>query len=373
MSKKSNNVFLIILFLEILCSCTNNTDDSYYFNGNIVHIDRFQREIDLTSSKVYLEDIYDDRMIVCDSLLLFKSYKYADNWFYVFDIKNGKHILSICPKGEGPNDFLYCIESEQIISENGDTKIWVNDFVSNSRLINITQSLSCGKTVCDSVIPMPWHKYFEYPATALFFLKDKYILAKNQCEQIYEDHEYMPRSYRLYKESLENEIANYIIYKNPISNIENPNFPYMLYYASRDRIKPDETKVVMAMQMIGQINILDIKSGNIQGFRINGSLSFTDLGKHIDRYRNYYLNICVNNDFIFAPYIDALSEQKGFDPFLSSCIHVFDWNGNAVYKMNLKEKIFSISLDQKNSILYAIDMNDNIYSYDISFLKNISE
>lgn len=97
---------------------------------------------------------------------------------YVFSVNSGKHIASLCPKGQGPNDYLSCKNSQQFIRENGELKLWVRDNAKSARLLNITKSIETGATVCDAIIPMDWNKYFVYPATTLFFLKDGYILGQ---------------------------------------------------------------------------------------------------------------------------------------------------------------------------------------------------
>ena len=99
-----------------------------------------------------------------DSLLFFTSHKYSDCWMYVFSVNSGKHIASLCPKGQGPNDYLSCKNSQQFIRENGELKLWVRDNAKSARLLNITKSIETGATVCDAIIPMDWNKYFVYPA-----------------------------------------------------------------------------------------------------------------------------------------------------------------------------------------------------------------
>lgn len=357
--------FVLLLLLGLVTSCSNEP----YFNGEIQIIENFENEIEMSSQSILWEDIYDDYMLVCDTLALFTSAKYPDNWIYVFNTKTGKHIGSLCPKGVGPNDFQYCITFGQFLKKDGGVKLWVNDYISKSCLVNITQSIKENRTICDSVIVMPWIKSFQFPTTAMFFLEDGRILAKNQCEKLFlKSNEYEPRSYKMYLNDLNTVEAEYNHYNKPIVG-DYTTLTYATHYSSCDRIKPDQSKIAMAMNRVGQLNIWDLKTGEILGYRIKDSHDFSDLKSSPSLLRFYYLNMCVNEDYIFAPYIDKLSVDNGLDAYQSSCIHVYDWEGRALYKLNLREKVYCISLDDENDILYAKDMDNNLYSYNISFLK----
>ena len=83
-------------------------------------IDTFDKEMTLKGTKVDLRDIYEGRPFVCDSFLIFNSFQCPDYYFYAFDLRSGKHVASFCPKGDGPEDYLSCDESAQLIKENGD-------------------------------------------------------------------------------------------------------------------------------------------------------------------------------------------------------------------------------------------------------------
>ncbi|MDR0743658.1 MAG: hypothetical protein LBF05_04815, partial [Tannerella sp.] len=58
------------------------------------------------------------------------------------------------------------------------------------------------------------------------------------------------------------------------------------------------------------------------------------------------------------------SENK--DPYL---VHVFDWNGNLVKKLDLGHPIREIAIDAKNNALYSLDAKDDIYRYDLNVLN----
>ncbi len=370
LKNKWKNRFILILFMVgfVFFACKEETD--LYFNGDITVIKSFDNDTLLSPVKVELEDIYDGSVLAYDSLLFFTSHKYSDCWMYVFSVNSGKHIASLCPKGQGPNDYLSCKNSQQFIRENGELKLWVRDNAKSARLLNITKSIETGATVCDAIIPMDWNKYFVYPATTLFFLKDGYILGQNQCEEQYsKGKEYIPRNFYLYKDSLGNKVKEYKLFNRPVI-LKDDKYDVLsgMFYANHSYIHPDQTKVAIAMQRVAQITILDVKSGKQVGYRMDDTLDFSDIEQNLECIRYYYTSAAVNSRYIFALYIDQ-AEMGGKYPFKSKTVHVFDWEGRPVYKIQLDKEISWITLDPQNNRLYAQGEDDSIWAYDVSWLS----
>lgn len=363
------NVFIQTLLVLLMFSSCKKDYDNYYFNGSVELIKAFPNEMKLTATLVPMEDDFHGQMMLCDSFLLFRSSKYPNNWISTYGLSSKKHLVSFCPKGEGPNDFIYCITSGQFSLEKGNTMLWVHDFISKSCMINVTKSILAGYTVCDSIIPTSYIKKYSYPPTNVFFLSNNHFLVKNRSERTLMIDGYLLPSYKMYKNDLSTEVDVFTIYKEAIKGEATQN-NYVEQYMSYDCLKPDQTKIAMAMWRIGQLNILDLQSKELIGYRMQESMSFKDLEDSDFSYRNYYQSLCVNDSYILALYADKLiSSWKEESPLLANVIHVFDWNGNPLYKLNLDKNITSMVLDEKNCILYAQGAYDKLYSYDMSFLK----
>lgn len=363
-------IFVIVIVSTVLYSCKKQEENSY-FKGEVIAIDKFNKEITLKGTKVNLEDIYQGWPFICDSFLIFHSYKSSDYYYQAFDIKSGKHVASFCPKGEGPDDFLSCDESIQLIREDGDSKMWVRDYnKQNIRLINFTQSIALQKTVCDSIIPFEWSKYFEYPLLSVFFLDDGEILGINQCEDRYSTgNEYTPRDLYLFKGSFGNRIKEYHLYKRPVvCQDRRVELTHSQFYNSAYSMKPDKTQFAIAMKMLGQISIVDIKTGEQKNYRMKESITYPDIEKDVYKSRRYYNTMVVDNQFIFALYVNATMKDTP-PPYTSQTIHAFTWNGEPAYKIHVDNSISDMALDVSNRILYVMDLNDNLYSYDISGLQ----
>lgn len=373
MVNSRKNIFYVLIIIAIASSVIYGCkkDDLPYFKGEIITIDNFAQEIVLKGEKVDLGDINEGQPFVCDSFLVFVTFKYPDYYFYAFDIKSGKHIASFCPKGNGPNDFLSCDMSYQLVKKDGESKIWVRDYNNQKiHLINVTRSIAQQTTICDSIVPFEWSKFFQYPLTGVFFLDKGEILGINQCEDQYSTgEEYKPRDLYLFKESFNNKIRDYHLYQRPVISLDHRvKFENFEFYNSSYRIKPDNTMLAIAMKMLGQISIVDIKTGVQKNFRMKESITFPDIEKDVYKTRRYYSTMAVSDKYIFAIYVDVALKDTP-PPFGGHIIHVFTWNGEPVYRVHVKESIKNITLDVPNQLLYAVDLEDNLYSYDISGIQ----
>jgi len=362
--------FVVILAIASVAFCSCG-EEKKYFKGEIITINRFGKEITLKGIKVDLKDIYEGRPFVCDSFLIFNSFQCLDYYFYAFDLKNGKHVASFCPKGDGPDDYLSCDESVQLIKENGDSKIWVRDYNKQKiHLINITQSIIQEKTICDSIISFEWSKHFMYPLPSVFFLDHGRMLGINQCEEGYstKDNEYTPRDLYLFKKSFDNMIKEYHLYKSPVISLDDKvKFECFEFYNAVYRIRPNNAQLAIAMKMLGQISIVDVETGEQKNYRMKESLTYPDIEKDIYKSRKYYETMAVDEQYIFALYVDVAMKDCP-PPYSSHTIHVLTWNGDPAYKIHVDESIRYMALDTFNHTLYAIDIADNLYSYDISEL-----
>ena len=275
------------------------------------------------------------------------------------------------PREMALKDYLSCDESAQLIKENGDNKIWVRDYNKQKiHLINITQSIIQQKTICDSIIPFEWTKHFAYPLLSVFFLDDGSMLGINQCEEnpATSGNGYTPRDLYLFKESFDNKIREYHLYQSPVISLDDKvKFECFEFYNAVYRIRPNCTQLAIAMKMLAQVSVVDIETGEQRNYRMKESLTYPDIEKDIYKSRRYYETMAVNDQYIFALYVDAVMKDVP-PPYSSHVIHVLTWNGEPAYKIHVDESIRYITLDTFGDTLYAIDVADNLYSYDISRL-----
>ena len=50
---------------------------------------------------------------------------------------------------------------------------------------------------------------------------------------------------------------------------------------------------------------------------------------------------------------------------LTSFLHIFDWEGRLLHKIEIEDNIKCISFEEKTGVVYAVIMNDEIKKYNI--------
>jgi hypothetical protein len=346
---------IAVIFFIMIFSCKEKNE---IFNGNIVFVKMPVEDI-LQGSRINDPDgIYTGSMMVYDSLMFFLSYKYPAYYGLTFNIKTGKTISHILRKGKGPTDFITPVLMEQFEIDSSICS-WVCDW---SKLKCILVNISDDSQIKDiNVSKLPNERE---QITGFFILNDSLLLSYNQGEDLYLDgYTLLPPLYRILNYRTNKEIAVYEVYNK--FEYDNKKIDAQSCLFSIDRIKPDKTKLAMPMENFRQINIMDIKTGEITGYKLENTPDFNILRR--DSYSEIkpcYTETEVDDELIYA----AIYNEKGVS------IDVFDWNGNFIRILALdldNKKIFNIALDPVNKFIYALLIGENdeeIYRYDVSYL-----
>ncbi len=343
----------------LLVGCQRN--DNYYFNGEIKIVE-CQKELNVIGKQLHINGIYTGAISVYDSLMIFVDSSYPDHFMTVFNLNTNQQVASLLAKGKGPGEFYDITYTDQFISNDHSIKLWLSEYPRDKIiLLNLTESIKKGETMIDSTISIEWKEKWQSPFSQVFVLNDDIVFAKDQNERLYYNSpSYMPGKYHFYEGSIDRELKSYALYNEAVPLANGMDVQIL---TSLDRIKPDNCKLAMAMRTIAQINILDIETGVQKGFRLKNTPGFDYLSYKHNQYKFFYTDICVDNDFIYAlfaniPYTEAIWNAQE--------VHVFDWNGVPVCKINLDKKLVRMSLNPKGRILYGMGDEDEIYQYDIS-------
>jgi hypothetical protein len=348
---------IFIFFVLLVFSCKEKT---VIFNGNIVIVPPSDTMDTLSGVKLKLDGIYTGAVQVYDSLIYFTaSALFPDYFTYVFNTRTGKHINSVARRGQGPDEFIALTAAAQHYVDSS-ICMWFYDYLRKECLLidmvnnSIRKRFSISKLKNDR----------EFPFVRVFILNDSLLLACNQGDDMYGEGVLIPPLYRIFNYLTNEEVAKYEIYNSFRYNkrLMPPNCLY-----SQDRMKPDKTKIGVVMNYLRQINIMDIETGKITGYRVKNTPDFDILEENSAfEYVTYYLWICVDDDYIFA--LLNTNDEK------STVIDVFDWNGNFKKELRLDKKIIdftSIGLDPVNKYLYIIapgEEDEDVYRYDVSYL-----
>jgi hypothetical protein len=350
--------YLSVLALLVL-SCSEEGEMKKIFNGEVVIIDN-KPDIDtLYGERVKLDGIYAGFMAAYDSIIVFSSHQYETALgclSLVFNLKTGDQISSLIKVGEGPGEYTMGTTTHQFHIDNDAMKIWYYDYFIKKIciLVNINDN-----TVSDS-IDFSWLKPDrKEPSSRFFILNDSLFLAFNMEEPASnQDNENvaLPQVWSLYNYKTKEKIRQYDVFNDFIY------FDSYFGLASEDQLKPDNTKLVIPMMYLPQINIVDIQTGEIKGYVFKGNLPDYASIKHHYEEQRYFFRTCVDNDFIYAA---KYEENNVF-------IDVFDWNGNYLKQLVLdKHMVEFITLDPVHKYLYIPVIGEDeeeIYRYDVSYL-----
>lgn len=322
----------------------------------------------LMGEKIVFDSINSGMISLCDSLAFFYNPRMPDYQYYCFNINTGKHVCNFFPLGRGNGEFLNVTPIMQQYTENGEVKaffIAINE--EKAGIFNITESVKQKTTVCDTVFDFKWRSKYTRPFVYVFkYDEDSFMAYKRGVQLTIEEHKYslpqfvminsstgdIERTYHLY-----NEPALY----NPVAADWNGSF-----YLSWNLMKPDKSKMAMFMTLLPQINILDIETGALKSIRIAGEPGFEYLKGRVEDLKEFYLFSDADDKYIYALY----APKSYTDPkvTIEKCmLHVFDWEGNFVYKLYISEALNQIRVDLKNKVVYGVSFStEEVFRYPLS-------
>lgn len=126
---------------------------------------------------------------------------------------------------------------------------------------------------------------------------------------------------------------------------------------SADRLRPDGTKMVIAMSEFDQINILDLQKG--QNLTVTTADRLPVLEEEQRAVPICYQGVVATQDRIYALYLG----QKD----VPSEVQVFNWEGKPLYKLEISRLLRAFAVDPIGKQLYGVTREEEeIFRYDLS-------
>lgn len=360
---------LSIAFLLISTVGCRTTDDSFYFSGEIKQIqDKAESETYVELTPVPLDGSNHGVFAVYDSLIFFMNPKLPDNFFHVFNVDIGDEIGSFYNKGQGPKEYTVLSPITHFHKEGDEVKA-VLFAPHQNKLIdwNITNTFTNSNTLVDSIIPYIWQEQNnEAIYQSIYRLRKDTLLLYVEHGNYSPGERYLP-FYQTRTLSSNKKIKDYPIYNEAIQNPEEYSNPAYLFN-NNDALKPDGTKIVQVMTYIPQLNFLDLATGEVAGFRMKGSHSFSAFENQDKTIKTYYGAAEADDDYIYATYIGGKTWGAKEVPIVNT-IHVFDWSGNLVRKIVTDKSAHMIRLDRARNRLYTMDIStDGVFYIELDNL-----
>lgn len=362
---------LLVIYSCVSTSCQKSNDDEC-FNGDIHPIrDTIDRVETVKLQSVFLDGANYGTPFVYDSLIIFMNPKLKDHFYNVFNINTGQEIGVFCNKGGGPGEFYSLSLIYQLFKEKNELKALLFEAHKENILIwNISQSIREGKTIIET-IPYTWKTENNNACYSGLFLKSRNeLLAKVAALPIDKDDATLP-IYQKRSIDANQCLRTYSIYKQTIKNSEASIIPEA-FFNSSDAFKPDGTKIVQAMVHLPQLNIIDVETGKITGYRLENGEDFS-VFKGKKEIKNHFVRLAADDKFIYALYWGKLPWGAREIPYINT-IYIFDWKGKLVSKIATDHDVDKMCVDTVRNRIYIIGpKTDNVFYYDLDELNKGSE
>lgn len=363
--------YLLIVFLSI--SCSQTTDTEKYFAGELFFVTDTLSVKKLEPSIIEIEGVYKGPIFVYDSLLFYYPLNAsAANFYDIYNLKDGSLLGRFCNKGGGPKEVVALTTISHIYKEGGDLKTLL--YAGNEKKLlewNVSESLKQQKTVFDRIIVYNWDIDNHYTIyNRIFKLQSDSLFTITPTTPLTLD--FLTVSLPLYEKrtiSTNKKICSYPVFLDtPQGNDPNLLMPEN-FLSSFYSIKPDLSKVAQSLMHLHQLNIIDINTGIVKGFRMKGTSDFSTFKNNINKVKYNYIDLATSDSFIYSLFLGVSINAPEKRSDTSCMIHVYDWKGNLLHKIDLGHYVDQIVLDDVNQLLYGREYtSEQIYCYDLSNL-----
>lgn len=352
--------YLVVTILSVITSCTKiNEQDFFRFNLKSIN-----------SEKVATCRVIPDFVTVCDcqlfnsvivDSLVIAEESNSDFRFSVNNLNTREILGFIGKKGRGPNEFISSVPISECYKSNDDLMIELFSF-QDSKLFtcNITESLSTGTTVYEQIVNLDSNNERILALHSVYCMNDDEVLVYNSMQNPFKTELDSAPMYQIYSKKDGRLLRSSNIFNNVSSDINHDqDFSSSVYMNNHDCIKPDRTKVVMAMAAMPVVNIITLSDFKANGFKLDDKLGFSTESPVM-----HYIDVQADDEYIYALYLGSDLSSSDY----TTELHVFDWNG--VFH---KKVLFDMSYEAirlTNHSLYLFTYSDNsLYSVDISELR----
>lgn len=360
---KSVNLFLLACMICASCAQQGN------FRGKMSEFTESDATKEVTPRVVKIDSLHSRTFVVVDSLAIFYETLTRSHSFQVFNINNGKEVGRYCPIGHGNGEYM-ALSPISAIENHGGLKTLLYAPNESKRMVwDITESIKQNTTVMSDIRDFSAKEGSS--SSSISFMcgigKDS-VIVKLPATPIPNSEGIIPARYQIRKLSTNEVLSEIQLFENleNLDKIEGGVIMPGSFYSSFFSLKPDKSKFVETMMYLPQINIVDISTGKAHGYKLQNYPENTLEEKNFGKIMGYYVAAQSTDSNIFALFCGTTlpNASDGFD-----ILHVYDWDGNMINKVKLKNPVHSIWLDSKNSLLYGLNANENdLYCYKVSDL-----
>ncbi len=302
-------------------------------------------------------------LIAIDTFLLVFQH-HEDKMVNVYSTRTFQFLGNFLRKGGGPNEVNVFGKTTQHFIENGESKVVIHTYPLFTGVLNIRKSLEAKQTVFDYQYKYETKlgQYLMMNANYAYLL-DSNRLLMSERRDFAEPNADTNRRWKCY-DYANDTVTHQIVYENfPLGSNS--------FLTSSDvSFKPDRTKAAMFYRFFDRMSIADLCTGEVKQFQRDGKPHYAYAADE-GRRSVYYEGSSCTNQYIFGLYAGGLNAIKSMkmETKPSTLLHIFDWEGNFRYQMDMGEEIRMIAVDERQQYIYAVAASDSIYRYDLSGLN----
>lgn len=348
MLKKCLTLVWLTVFSAVLVCC--GSSDENIFDAP-VH--KAKAEKTCTMSGISVELNGDNPNGICgifvsDSVLLLRgTVKGSPFMVHAYSLNDGSPLGAYIAKGRGPNELLIPLFNKELIDESN--LLYIFDLsLGASYSFDYLKSIETHNTVLSELLKLPGRPLYAFP------------MRRSHAVIIPESDDY---SLEILDES-GHRIKKLSLYPN-VSGEQ-----YFDRLSSACALNQKNSKLAMAMCSSPQVNFIDLENGDKITCAISDEYKkWRDMLNASDENRRlYYMSSAQSSEYFMSLYVGGVSIMDWIKGGDAPHLHIFDWDGNLLFDISLKESLKSITFDGSSKVLYGVDANDNIYRYDMSEL-----
>lgn len=365
-------IFSCSLIIMSCYSCRNISDKDYFI-GDISEVEISNYDEINKFDSILIEDELFGRIAVYDTLLFCWNQKVVlgDYYYSIYSLNSGQKIGEFFSKGEGPNETLGVPPIFHIYNDQGNMKSLIFA-VNNDQIFlwNISASLDRNTLVCDTVYDYNWRIDHKSAYLDIVFLNIDTMIARIPSFPLSSDGATTSIPCLEVRTLSSNQLVHkYDLFKKTVYN-ENSSILQESFFGINASVRPQKDKLALGMIRLGQLNIVDVKTGQIKSTRIKNSGDISMFAGNMTDAKHYYHSVTADEDYIYAlcadEYLRNIDASSSFNK-----LHIFDWNGALIKAIKLPVGARQLRADITNGYLYTYDDLDRvIYKYALSDIVN---
>lgn len=289
-----------------------------------------------------------------DTVLLLQDYimdSDSGTFYKAYSLKDYSYLGDALMKGRGANEALWPIYNGDFISpETGKAYCHIeDDMLDNVFLLDLEKSLAEGRTVLHPYTQLSGDVMYVYPyLDTLQYLSD---IENN-------------RVYSHIIDSKGNKLKSLLLYEDV------PAMQNVPMLCCNNTINPEDGRIAMLMLSLPQVNILDFRTDEVKSVAVDRAyrhwrdIVYLEGPESLTNSIAYYRGAISTSEYIIGLY---KCELRGSQEEKDVHLHVFDWDGDFLYDLTIREPLDWVTYDKRTGYLYGLDKSAaEIYRYDLS-------